>query len=89
LYENFGRGQMVKPFEDAAFSVPIGEISDIVETTFGFHIIEVIKRKKEIRPLDEVRAEIEAQIRQMQQNDAYQELLGQLKGKASFQIIEY
>jgi len=88
LYENFGRGQMVKPFEDAAFSVPIGEISDIVETTFGYHIIKVIERKKEIRPLDEVRAEIEAQIRQMQQNDVYQELLGQLKEKASFQIIE-
>lgn len=88
LYENFGRGQMVKPFEDAAFSVPIGEISDIVETTFGYHIIKVIERKKEIRPLDEIRAEIEAQIRQMQQNDVYQELLGQLKEKASFQIIE-
>jgi parvulin-like peptidyl-prolyl isomerase len=89
LYENFGRGQMVKPFEDAAFSVPIGEISDIVETTFGYHIIKMIERKKETRPLDEVRAEIEAQIRQMQQNDVYQELLDQLKEKASFQIIEY
>lgn len=89
LYENFGRGQMVKPFEDAAFSVPIGKISDIVETTFGYHIIKMIERKKETRPLDEVRAEIEAQIRQMQQNDVYQELLDQLKEKASFQIIEY
>ena len=89
LYENFGRGQMVPPFEDAAFSVPIGEISDIVETSFGYHIIKVIERNKETRPLDEVRAEIEAQIRQIQQNDVYQEFLGQLKEKASFQIIEY
>jgi parvulin-like peptidyl-prolyl isomerase len=89
LYENFGRGQMVKPFEDAAFSVPIGEISDIVETTFGYHILKVIDRKKETRPLDEVRDEIEAHIRKMQQNDVYQELLDQLKERSSLQIIQY
>lgn len=89
LYENFGRGQMVKPFEDAAFSVPVGEISDIVETTFGYHIIKVIERLKETRPLDDVRGEIEAYIRQKQQNGVYQELLDQLKENASLQIIRY
>ncbi|UCE42305.1 MAG: peptidylprolyl isomerase [Candidatus Aminicenantes bacterium] len=89
LYENFGRGKMVPPFEEAAFSVPVGEISDIVETTFGYHIIKVIERTKETRPLDEVRTEIETNVRQKQQNKVYQELLGQLKEKASLQIIQY
>jgi hypothetical protein len=59
LYENFPKGQMVKPFEDAAFTLPIGSLSDIVETPYGYHILKIIDRKKETKPYEEVKKDLE------------------------------
>jgi len=60
----FGRGRMVAEFDAAAFAMKTGEISNLVKTAFGFHIIKAVDAKPETtRPLAEVRAEIEDQLK--------------------------
>lgn len=60
----FGRGRMVAEFEQAAFAMKPGEISNLVKTAFGFHIIKVVDNQAEAtRPLAAVHAELEDQLK--------------------------
>ena len=59
----FGRGRMVPEFEEAAFKLEPGQVSDLVKSQFGFHIIKVAeKRAGTTRTLDEVRQQIQQQL---------------------------
>jgi len=88
LYVNFEKGDMVKPFEDAAFSVPIGGLSDIVETRYGYHILKIVDREKNTQTLDELRSEIIDKIREPKKQQVYQAHLEQLKENAGFEVLE-
>jgi len=89
LYDKFARGTMVKPFEDAAFNLPVGSISEIVETQYGFHILKIIERQKETRSFDEVKNELEQKTKRQKQNQAFQEHINKLKEEYKYKEVEF
>ena len=63
----FERGQMVKAFEDVAFSLPVGKISEPVKSEFGYHLIKVLDHKQaQVQPLDQVKDMIAQKLKARQ-----------------------
>jgi parvulin-like peptidyl-prolyl isomerase len=88
LYENFTRGKMVKPFEDAAFSVPIGELSDVIETVYGYHILEVVDRNN-FQSFEEKKPELEAKLKDTKKPELYRTFITNLKDQAEYKVIAH
>lgn len=88
LYGPFPRGQMVPPFEEAAFTQPEGEIGPLVETRFGYHIIKVEKHEqpREV-PLDEVKTNLASFLRGRKMQVAAQTYIQGLRSNAQIQVI--
>ena len=89
LYENFPRGVMVKPFENAAFSVPVGEISDIVETRYGYHILKIVDRKQKDEPLEDIRSMLEENLIGQKRDRIIRDYIKSLEVKNRFEIYPF
>lgn len=74
----FARGAMVKPFEDAAYALKQGEISNVVESDFGYHVIQLTGlRGGDKKSFEAVRPEIEDEVRRQQAQKRYTEVAEQ------------
>jgi len=87
---NFSRGQMVKPFEEAAFKQKKGDIGPVVQTDFGYHIIQVLDHiPTKTLPLDgDMKTKITAYLTQQKRYAAFNGLMERLKAKANISIAD-
>jgi peptidyl-prolyl cis-trans isomerase C len=85
----FGPGRMVPEFEAAAFALKPGEISELVKTQYGYHIIKVTERKEgTVRPFEQVKAQIKSQLANQRLQEQLDRYLSELRAKANVQVDE-
>ncbi len=82
----FGRDRMVKPFEEVAFGLESGQVSDIVETQFGYHLIKETGHKEaRTIPYEEIEEKLKAHLKEQKIQEAVAKHLDQLKEKADIE----
>lgn len=81
----FERRMMVQPFDEAAFNLEVGEISDIVETQFGYHIIKLLGRG-ELQSFEQEKDNLKTILKRLRYQDIYNDYVNQLKKEFAFNI---
>ncbi|HTP67023.1 MAG TPA: peptidylprolyl isomerase [Geobacteraceae bacterium] len=85
----FGKGQMVPAFENAAFALKPGEVSNVVETQFGYHIIKVTDKKEAgVAKFDDVKERIRTYLKNSKIQKGVLDYVAQLKEKARIEKVK-
>ncbi len=84
----FGRGKMVKPFEDAVFSIKVGEMTDIVKTQFGYHIIKLVEERASTKTgtFDKEKEGIRAFLQRREVGSALAKIVEDMRSVAMIEI---
>lgn len=83
----FARGMMVPEFEEVAFNLTVGEVSDVVKTQFGYHLIKVEeKNEASVQNFDEIKDGVINQLIRERQERKYLDLIKDLRGKYSVEM---
>jgi parvulin-like peptidyl-prolyl isomerase len=89
LSERFPRGITAEPFEDAAFSIPIGGISDIIETEWGYHILKVIDRGPGDKSFEEIEPFIRKKVFETEYDLILPAYMKELVSAANVEYVDY
>jgi peptidyl-prolyl cis-trans isomerase C/foldase protein PrsA len=85
----FPRGVMPSAFDEVAFKLAVGQVSDVVTTDYGFHLFKVLERRPaQKRELAEVRGQVEQKLLKVKRVDAQRAFVAQLKQKAQISVNE-
>ncbi len=84
----FYKGQMVPEFEQPAFTLPLNKLSDVIESRFGFHILEVLEKQPEQQiPFEKAKERLAGMLKQRQLEDKVRSRINELGTKAKIEIL--
>lgn len=88
VLEPFGRGEIMKPVEQAAFALRPGEVSDVVETQHGYHVIKLLEKiPGEPPPFEQVKDVLKQQLAQARRQEHLQALVNRLRARARIETF--